>query len=135
MVTLKELVKDQDYTGGSDLGLIRSWFIMNGKESAGIEMITDLASAAIEKKDSDLRRVEWASMLPSKYLYETYSLDIADQLHSIELDYIVHGKVGEKKMRWAEENLPKIKEPQCYFRPCIEWLAENGVKFKNSTIK
>lgn len=66
--------------------------------SYGIEMITELASAAIEKKDSNLRRVEWASMLPSKYLYETYSLDIADQLHAIELDYIVHGKVGEKKL-------------------------------------
>ncbi len=135
MVTLKELVEAQNYTDDSDLALIRSWFIENGEELKGIEIITDLASAAIEKKDFDLRRVEWASMMPSKYLYETYDLDIADQLHAIELDYIVHGKVGKKNMEWAEENFPTIKEPTCYFQPCHQWLAEHGIKFKDSTIK
>ena len=53
---------------------------------------------------------EWVSYLPSKYLYENYELDIADRLHTLELDYLANGgELSEDRLKWAKENLPNIE--------------------------
>ena len=71
------------------------------------------------------------TILPSKYLYEKYDLDVADRLHMMELDYLMNGgELSKKKLKWAKENVPNIKEPNPYFRPLIDYLEENGIKFK-----
>ena len=74
---------------------------------------------------------EWVCMLPYKYLYKTYSLEIADKLHLLELDYLTYGgELSKNHLKWAKENLPNVKEPEVYFRPLIEYLKENGIEFK-----
>ena len=73
---------------------------------------------------------EWTSYLPSKYLYESYDLDIADMLHTLELDYLSHGgNLSKSRFEWARENVPNIIRPQVYFNPLVDWLKDKGIEF------
>ena len=131
MKTLKEYVDLQKFTGMSDFQIIESYFIGNDIEEDGMELANNLAKSKIEKMRDRLHGIEeWACWLPSKYLYENYPLDIANKLHMIELDYIINGNVTEGKFEWAKDNFPNIKMPNVYFIPCMEWLEEKGIKFK-----
>ena len=133
MLTLEQLVKEQKWNGMSDIQIIKTFFDMNNMEEEGIEIITELSKTKVEKLKRKERMVkEWTSYLPSKYLYENYDLDIADKLHTLELDYLSHGcKLSEKRLIWAKENIPNIERPKVYFNPLVEWLDEKGIRFKN----
>ena len=75
----------------------------------------------------------WVCLLPSKYLYEHYDLDIAEHLHNLELDFLMNGgKLSLSRFEWAKENIPNIKMPQAYFAPLISWLEDREIKFKNN---
>lgn len=131
MTTLKEYTDYQKFTGMSDMEIITQYFIDNDMEEAAMELSHNLAKAKIEKMKHRNNIIKtWAYTIPSEYLYNKYSLDVASRLHRIELDYIVNGEVTNGRLEWAKENLPNIKEPDVYFQPCIEWLAEHGIKFK-----
>lgn len=132
MVTLEQLVKEQKYNEMSDIGVIRTFFDLNDMEEEGMELIYELSKAKIEKLKRERRIVrEWTSHLPSKYLYENYDLDIADKLHTLELDYLSNGgELSKSRLEWARENIPNIELPKCYFNPLIEWLDDKGIRFK-----
>ena len=131
MKQLKDYIELQKFTGMTDMEIIISYFIDNDIEEEAMELSHNLAKSKIEKlKDRQKIIKSWAYNIPSDYLYKKYSLDIASQLHRIELDYIVNGEVTNSRLEWAKENLPNIKEPGVYFQPCIEWLAKQGIKFK-----
>lgn len=130
MKTLKEYITMQKLTGESDLQIIKAYLIDNNMEEKGMEISHELAKSKIEKmKLREYIVKEWAYCIPSDYLYKNYSVDIATQLHRIELDYIVNGAVTESRLEWAKENVPNIKRPYCYFQPCIEWMENKGIKF------
>ena len=97
-----------------------------------MDLIHELTKTKVGKMKHKKRIVrEWTSYLPSKYLYENYDLDIADKLHTLELDFLSHGcKLSDSRLKWAEENIPNIKMPYWYFRPLIEWLDIKGIRFK-----
>ena len=77
---------------------------------------------------------EWTSYLPSKYLYENYDLEIADMLHTLELDYLSHGgELSKSRLEWARKNIPNIEFPEVYFMPLIEWLDNKDIRFKGET--
>ena len=135
MVTLEQLVKEQKYNEMSDIGVIRTFFNLNDMEEEGVELIYELSKAKIEKLKRERRITrEWTSHLPSKYLYENYELDIADRLHTLELDYLSHGcKLSEKRLEWAKENVPNIERPQVYFNPLVEWLESKDIRFKGES--
>lgn len=131
MKQLKEYIEFQKFTDISDMEIITQYFIDNDMEEEAMELSHNLAKAKIEKMKHRQHIIkEWAYYLPSEYLYEKYSLDIATKLHRIELDYIVNGEVTDARLKWAKENIPNIKLPEVYFNPCVEWLAEQGIKFK-----
>ena len=132
MVTLAQLVEDQKWNGMSDTQVIIAFFDKNDVEEEGIQLITELSKIKVEKLKRKERMVkEWTSYLPSKYLYEKYSLDIADKLHTLELDYLSNGgELSKSRLEWARENIPNIELPKCYFNPLIEWLDDKGVRFK-----
>ena len=134
MVTLEQLVKEQKYNEMSDIGVIRTFFELNDMEEEGMELIYELSKAKIEKLKRERRIVrEWTSHLPSKYLYENYDLDIADKLHTLELNYLSYGgKLTENWLKWAKENIPNIERPQVYFNPLVEYLEINGILFKGA---
>lgn len=133
MVTLEQLVDDQKLNGMTDIQVIKTFFDLNDMEEEGMELITELSKIKIEKLKHRKQMVEdWASYLPSKYLYENYDLDTADRLHTLELDYLSHGcKLSEHRLEWARENVPKIVRPQAYFIPLMEWMEEKGITFKD----
>ena len=134
MVTLEQLVRDQKWSQLTDIQIIKTFFDLNDLEEEAMDMINDLGKTKIEKLKSKNRMVrEWASYLPSKYLYENYDLDIADKLHSLELDYLVNGgKLSIARLEWAKENIPNIEQPKIYFMPLMEWLDTRDIRFKDA---
>jgi len=131
MITLAKLVEDQKWNEMSDIQVIKTFFDVNNLEEEGINLITELSRIKIEKlKRKEAMVKEWISYLPSKYLYENYDLDIADHLHTLELDFLSNGgNLSAKRLKWAKENLSHIKQPQLYFNPLVEWLNKNDVYF------
>ena len=133
MITLDKLLHEQKYNGMSDIGIIRAFFELNDLEEEGLDLIQELTQSKINKLKYNQRIMcEWTSYLPSKYLYENYDLEIADMLHTLELDFLSHGsQLSYGRLQWARENIPNIKLPQLYFRPLIEWLDKEGIRFKS----
>ena len=133
MITLEQLVKEQKINGMSDIGVIRAFFDLNNMEEEGMELIYELSKNKIEKLKQERRIVrQWTSYLPSKYLYDNYDLEIADDLHTLELDFISHGlNLTEGRLEWAREHLPNIERPQVYFNPLVDWLKDRGIEFKS----
>ena len=131
MITLKELVQEQTWNDMTDIQIIKAYFELNDLESSGIDIISELTKTKIKKIKNKYETAEtWVCMLPSKYLYENYSLDIADRLHRLELDYLMNGgELSDKQLKWAKENVPNIKMPECYFQPLITWLEEREIRF------
>lgn len=132
MATLSELVNEQKWNDISDIEAIKQFFVLNDMEEQAIDLISELAKSKVQKlKQKNYMAEEWVTILPSKYLYEKYDLDIADRMHMMELDFLMNGgELSKKKLKWAKENVPNIKEPECYFSPLIEYLKENGINFK-----
>ena len=132
MVTLKKLVEEQQWNNMSDIQVIETFFNMNDMEEEAMDLINELTKIKIEKLKRKQRMVrEWVSYLPSKYLYENYDLDVADNLHTLELDYLSNGgKLSSQRLKWAKENIPNIVRPKVYFNPLVDWLKEKGVTFK-----
>lgn len=132
MKELKEYTDWQKATGMTDMEIITAYLIDNNMEEEAMEVVYKIAKAKIEKlRDRDYIVKTWAYTIPSDYLYEKYSVKIATMLHRIELDYIVNGEVTDSRLAWAKENFPNIKMPFVYFRPCVEWLEAQGIKFKD----
>lgn len=133
MITLKELVDNQKWNAATDIQVIKAFFELNDLEEDGIDIISNLAKSKINKIKNRYAVAEmWICMLPSKYLYENYDLDIADHLHTLELNYLINGgELSTDQLKWAKENIPNIKEPQTYFRPLIEWLGKKEIQFKS----
>ena len=133
MATLEQLVQKQKLFDMTDIQVIKMFFSINDLEEEGVELITELSKAKIEKLKHRKQMVEdWTSYLPSKYLYENYDLEMADKLHALELDFISHGcELSELRLEWARENVPNIIRPQAYFNPLIDYLEEKGIRFKD----
>ena len=132
MVTLEQLVREQKITGMSDIQIIQAFFETNDMEVEGMDLIQNLTKSKIEKMRQKEKMVkDWVSYLPSKYLYENYDLDTADNLHTLELDFLSNGgELSGKRLKWARENIPSIERPQAYFNPLVAWLEEKGILFK-----
>lgn len=133
MVTLKELVDNQKWNDATDIQIIKSFFTLNDMEEDAIDLISELTKSKINKMKSRYLMAEtWICILPSKYLYKTYDIDTADHLHMLELNFLMSGgKLSDSHLKWAKENIPKIKMPQVYFRPLIDWMEEKEIKFKS----
>lgn len=133
MITLKELVDNQKWNDATDIQVIKAFFELNDLEEDGIDIISNLAKSKINKIKNRYTIAEtWICMLPSKYLYENYDLDIADHLHMLELNYLISGgELSVSQLKWAKENIPNIKEPQAYYRPLIDWLEKKEIQFKS----
>lgn len=131
-VTLKELVSEQHKGQPTDLQIIRRYFMENNLEEEAIKMLAELSESKVGKLKLRLENIQtWATCLPSDYLYKKYDLETAHRLHMMELDYLIKGReLSSGKLKWAKENIPNILEPEAYFQPLVEYLEQNGIKFK-----
>lgn len=135
MKRLKDYVNSQKFTGLTDMEVILAYFIGNDMEEKAMEIAHDLAKAKISKLKYSQNLVKtWVYSIPSEYLYQTYSLEIASRLHRMELNFIVNGEVTGQRLEWAIKNVPNLVEPEIYFVPCMEWLEKQGIKFKEKGI-
>ena len=136
MTTLKELVANQNLTGDNDIQIIKAFFTLNDMEEEGMDLIHELTKSKIAKLNHRQYIIEeWVSHLPSKYLYENYDLETADWLHRLELNYLSYGgELSDWSFKWAQENVPNIIRPECYFNPLIDWLEKHGIKFKERKV-
>lgn len=136
MTTLKELVDNQELTNDSDIQIIKTFFILNNMEEEGVDLIYQLTKSKIQKvKAKQAIGEEWITRLPSEYLYENYNLKVANKLHKLELDYLIHGgELTNTWLKWAKENVSNIIRPECYFNPLVEWLVGKGIKFKKRKV-
>lgn len=133
MKTLKEYTDMQKLTGATDMEIITAYFIDNDMEEEMMEISHNLAKAKIEKMRARNHIIEeWTYTIPSDYLYEKYPVKTATMLHRIELDYIVNGKVTGARLDWAKKNFHTIEEPSVYFQPCVRWLREQGIEFRDA---
>ena len=137
MKELKEYIKDQIFTGITDIEIIKAYLIDNDLEEEGMEISHDLARAKIEKMKNHMEIINtWYDAMPTEYLYETYDLDIASNLHRMELDFLVNnGKLSNRWLKWAKENVPAIKEPKVYLQPCVIWLKAKDIYFAETNRK
>lgn len=132
MVTLKQLVEKQKCSDITDIQIIEKFFVLNDMEE-GMDLIQKIVKSKIEKMEYKNRLAkEWASYLPSKYLYENYDLDTADMLHTLEINYLVNGgELSDNFLKWTRKNVPQIVKPKVYVRALIEWLESKDIKFKD----
>lgn len=136
MITLKQLLKEQEILGEdglTDIQIIKSFLTLNDLEEECIDLIHELTKSKIGKMKKRQHIIEeWVCILPSKYLYENYDLDTANNLHRLELNYLINGGELDKRfLDWARENIPKIVQPEVYFFPLVDWLADKCIKFQN----
>lgn len=133
MVSLKELVEEQKCNGMTDIQVITSFFALNDLEEEGLDLIQELTKSKIKKmKQKHQMAKEWASYLPSKYLYENYDLNTADKLHALEINFLVNGgELSSNFLKWAKENIPSIIKPEVYFNPLVDWLESKDIRFKD----
>lgn len=134
MVTLKELIDNQKWNNMTDIQIIKAFFEFNDLEENGIDIITDLTKSKITKVKNKYSMAEsWIRMLPTKYLYEHYDLDTADNLHMLELDFLMNGgELSNSYFEWAKEYIPNIEAPKAYFNPLINWLKKKNIKFRET---
>ena len=118
----------------SDVEIIKAFFTLNDMEEEGVDLIHELSKSKIEKMKHERRLAkEWICCLPSSYLYENYDLETANELHMLELDYLINGgELSSNFLKWASENIPNITRPGVYFNPLIDFLRSNGIEFKNN---
>lgn len=97
-----------------------------------MEVSYELAQSKINKINNNRQFIDtWLTTIPSEYLYENYSLEIATNLHNLELEYIANQEIKNKYLiEWAKENIPLIERPNVYFQPCHEYLKSCGIFFK-----
>jgi hypothetical protein len=138
MVTLKNLVDEQQYTGVPDLDIIKSWFVSNGKELEGIELLSDLASAKANKLENTLRIARmWIPTVPSVYESNNGKVpkDVANKLDKIIQYHLLSMDLSNELFDWAKETIPTMKTPTIIYRPAIEWLkSKYWIEFKDKMI-
>lgn len=132
MVGLKQLIEDNKWNNVSDIQIIESFFILNDMEDEGMELLHRLTQLKINKMKREQQMAkDWFTYIPSKYLYETYDLETADKLHTLELDFLINGgKLSADLLNWARENIPKIIRPDAYFNPLVVYLKDKNIEFK-----
>ena len=141
MITLEELVNNQRITGLSDIDIIKAWFTLNGKESEGISLITELSESKLNKLEYMINYARtWIPTVPNVYEANIESKkpverDVAAKLDRIIQCHLLGLRLGGSLLAWAEETIPTMNTPTIIFRPAIEWLRdEYGIEFADKTI-
>ena len=137
-ISLKELIKYQEFADISDLGIIKEWFIRNNREAEGIELIAELSKSQAKKLESILCNARmWIPTLSNTFqnLRTEVSEEFALKFNIICNMYLLNMDLSDSLLEWAKETIPKLKTPSVIFRPALEWLKEKyGVEFKDKII-
>lgn len=130
MITLAELVSTQKYTGQSDINLIKTWFIDNGKESEGIDLMAKLSKSQFDKIHLQLENARtWIPMVPDVYesnksMKYKVSKEEGKYLNKITQSFLLGLDLNDDLLNWAKTNIPNIHTPTVIFSPMVKWLKD-----------
>lgn len=130
--SLEDFIKRYKPFGMSDLEIIQNYFTENNLESAALELITILAKSQTDKVQKTLdyartwipNQIDMSEYIKDKTQLRTWNAVVNYYLLSMDLpDYI---------LTQAQNEIPKLSEPKCYFVPAYDWLkSKYNIKFKD----
>lgn len=130
MSKLRQLVLE-DAVGLSDFELIKKYFVDNGLELEGIELLSDLAAAKAEKVQ---RQLDYArTWIPNLVDIRDYvpDRDIERRLNWIAQYTVLGLDLPDYLIEWARVTVPTMKVPKFYFMPAVQMLKDKyDVSFK-----
>lgn len=140
MVTLKELISLQKFTGASDNEIIVEWFRQNNLALEGLEMVYNLAKKKIEDDSwknqlllDDLRMYNM-----HKEILDTFGVDDGLNMNHYITHWIISNREGEDfaeiykdAMPWIKEKIENVNTPKIFWRPFVDWLHKQGIYFKD----
>ena len=140
MISLKQLIDEQKFTGEDDLTIIRRWFCENDREEDGIDLITKLSKSKFEKANRILTNArQWIPNRPKvtdcnpKSKISKADKATLDRMTDI---YLLGMDLSEGMLIWAQENIPNMECPGVIFVPMVEWLSKKyGIEFKDYHIE
>ena len=134
--TLKQLIKEQQCTGESDIDIIKRWFIINDQESEGMELVVKLSKAKYIKLDSIMKQAKlWIPSMPDFYecnkgTKNELTREQARKLTIISYRYLLDMNLDDNLLDWAKKTIPTLNTPNYLFNPMIDWLKSSyGIEF------
>lgn len=115
----------------SDKQIILQWFTQNNKEDEGLEMITALSQARVNKVEKELDYIK--TWLPTKVSMKDICKDmrVGTYLDKIITCQICNFELSDDLLEWAKENIPQMSMPKLFFMDTAKWLKDKyGIEFK-----
>ena len=150
MKSLKELI---EIYGGflNDEGIIVKYFVENNLEDRGIEVLTRLSRAKINKLSWQLEYARnWCGMFPLNTensrisfgvhaekmiaLQQWYMLNVEPFSDNKVCDGVLERSEGIREILALVQNIDLPKNA-FFFRPCLDWLHKIGIYFRNEVRK
>ena len=127
LMTLKELVEIQSFSGEPDISIIKNWFVLNDKETEGITLLAELSESKSRKLEHTLRNARtWIHNIPELYEANKRRIpkDVCQKLTKITYMYLLDMPLSDKMLDWAKATIPTMKMPKVIFVPMVEWLRD-----------
>lgn len=140
MITLKELVDRQKFTGEDDTQLIATWYLENDMALEGIRVISKLAQDKIEDDkylyEGTFQRFEMYGA--TENLIEEFGLKDGCRMDNAIKNFIAcNGKRDDffehypSAKKWLAEFVPTQKLPLVFWLEFREYLHKQGIYFKD----
>ena len=134
MVTLKELVEMQRFTGKTDTEIIIEYMVVNDLESEGINLMNILAKNKCDKLSDELGRVKGGLTLygGADILYKKFGNKVGGKLNHIIILFILGYDIEKEyptHFEWLKETIPTLKCPKVFWRDFYNWLTDKEIYF------
>lgn len=137
MITLRELVAMQSLNQKSDFEIIIDYFVENGLESKGIDIMNILSREKCDKLENELGRIKGSLSMyaGAETLFKEFGFDIGSRLNNIITIFILGFDIEKEypnSFEWLKETIPTLKQPKIFWKYFADWLNEKGIYFKNN---
>ena len=131
MKTLKQMVNENLFHE-DDIQIIQRYFTENNLEQLGLEIISKLAASQLNKVQQgyDYARTWIPNMIDMK---EVCGKEVGDKFNKIFQYYLLDLDLKNAKSlyEWAKSEIPKMKMPELFFLPALEYLKKYNIEFNN----
>lgn len=132
MKTLQELINLIGRTDGkNDLKVIEQWFIINDKESDGIDLISTLSKSKVDKLDCIINRASFYQGV-AEGLCKNYGTEIGGRLYDITLLFLLGHDIENEyphHFDWLRFTVPQLKQTAPFCMPFRVWMKSKGIEF------
>lgn len=134
--TLRELVGMQQFNQKTDIEVIIDYFVENGLESKGIDIMNILSKAKCDKLENELGSIKGNLTMygGAEVLYKEFGIEVGGKLNRIIVLFILGFDIEKEYppyYEWLKETIPTLKQPKIFWRYFADWLNDNGIYFKN----